>query len=86
MRALFTCNPGSGMFHPLVPFARALADAGHEVAFATHAASAAAVAHSGFRHIPAGFQGNFHEVFPQLRTMTVPDFLVFMHTKVMKSW
>src|SRR5687768_805264 len=82
MRVLFTCNPGSGMFHPLVPFARALADAGHEVAVASHAASASAVAHSGFRHVPAGFQGNVYEVFPQLRSMTVPDFLVFIQREV----
>ena len=34
MRACFTTQPGTGMFRPLVPFARALADAGHEVAFA----------------------------------------------------
>ena len=34
MRALFTTQPGSGMFNPLIPFARALADAGHAVAFA----------------------------------------------------
>lgn len=35
MRALFTCVPGFGHFHPMVPLAQALATAGHEVAFAT---------------------------------------------------
>jgi UDP:flavonoid glycosyltransferase YjiC (YdhE family) len=82
MRVLFTSTPGPGHFHPLVPIARALADAGHEVAVATHAASASAVAHSGFRHIPAGFQGNHHDAYPQLRTLTVPDFLDFMQREV----
>jgi UDP:flavonoid glycosyltransferase YjiC (YdhE family) len=35
MRALFTVQPGTGMFRPLVPFARALVDTGHEVVFAS---------------------------------------------------
>ena len=34
MRVLFTTQPAAGSFNPLVPFARALADAGHEVAVA----------------------------------------------------
>jgi UDP:flavonoid glycosyltransferase YjiC (YdhE family) len=40
VRVLFTCVAATGHFHPLVPVARALADAGHEVAFAPHAAIA----------------------------------------------
>ena len=35
MRVLCSCLPGFGHFHPMVPLARALVDAGHEVAFAT---------------------------------------------------
>lgn len=35
MHVLFSCVPGFGHFHPMVPLARALVDAGHEVAFAT---------------------------------------------------
>jgi UDP:flavonoid glycosyltransferase YjiC (YdhE family) len=34
MRILFTTTAGLGHFHPLVPLARAAANAGHEVAFA----------------------------------------------------
>jgi UDP:flavonoid glycosyltransferase YjiC (YdhE family) len=34
-RALFVCAPATGHFNPLVPIARACADSGHEVAFAT---------------------------------------------------
>lgn len=36
MRVLFTSAPMLGHFHPLVPFAHALADTGHDVAFAAH--------------------------------------------------
>lgn len=35
MHVLFSCVPGFGHFHPLVPLARALDHAGHRVAFAT---------------------------------------------------
>ena len=35
MRVLCSCLPGFGHFHPMVPLARALVEAGHEVAFAT---------------------------------------------------
>ena len=35
MRVLFTCVPGYGHFHPMVPLAHALIRARHEVAFAT---------------------------------------------------
>jgi MGT family glycosyltransferase len=54
MRVLFTCVAATGHFHPLVPFARALVEAGHEVAFATHAALAPLVERAGFQHLPAG--------------------------------
>jgi UDP:flavonoid glycosyltransferase YjiC (YdhE family) len=54
MRVLFTCLPATGHFHPLVPIARAVADTGHEVAFATHASLASLVERAGFTHLPAG--------------------------------
>jgi UDP:flavonoid glycosyltransferase YjiC (YdhE family) len=57
MRVPFTSTPSYSHVHPLVPFARALAEAGHEVAFATGASFAPVVAHTGFRHVPAGFDG-----------------------------
>ena len=38
MRVLFTSTPQYGHFHPLVPFARAMAEAEHEISFATPAA------------------------------------------------
>ena len=54
MRALFTFQPGMGMFRPLVPLARALADAGHEVAFASAASFRPQVEACGFELFPAG--------------------------------
>jgi len=49
MRVLFTFGGGGGHFHPLVPLARALATAGHDVGFASPASFAPHVKASGFR-------------------------------------
>lgn len=54
MRVLFTTQPGSGHFHPLVPLARALAAAGHDVAFASAASLGPTIIASGFHAFPAG--------------------------------
>ena len=54
MRVLFTTHAASGHFHPLVPLARALQQAGHEVAFATAKDFGPTVEHNGFQHLPAG--------------------------------
>jgi UDP:flavonoid glycosyltransferase YjiC (YdhE family) len=54
MRVLFTTNPGSGHWHPLIPFAEALQTAGHEVAFATTPAACPSIAALGFRCFPVG--------------------------------
>ena len=69
MRVLLTSSPLYGHFNPLVPFGRALADAGHEVTVAAPAALAEAVAHAGFRHVRAGLDRDFRDVYPQLRTL-----------------
>jgi MGT family glycosyltransferase len=55
MRVLFTTQPGYGSFQPLGPLARALIDAGHEVAFSASAAFCPLVARAGFRCFAAGF-------------------------------
>ena len=68
MRVLFTSTPNYGHFHPLAPVARTLADAGHEVAFATGAGFVPVVAHAGFRHFPAGYDQDLTAAYPQLRT------------------
>ena len=54
MRVLFTTQPGTGMFNPLVPFARALAEAGHTVAFACADSFRPEVEEAGFAAFPAG--------------------------------
>jgi UDP:flavonoid glycosyltransferase YjiC (YdhE family) len=54
MKVLFTTQPLSGHWHPLVPFARALEDAGHEVAFATAPAFCTTVSANGFHCFPVG--------------------------------
>jgi len=55
VRVLFTCLPLLGHFHPLVPLARALENAGHEVAFATGPTLCPLVVTTGFRAFPMGF-------------------------------
>jgi UDP:flavonoid glycosyltransferase YjiC (YdhE family) len=54
MRVLFTTLAASGHLHPLVPVARALATAGHEVAVACAEEGRATVERQGFRFFPAG--------------------------------
>ena len=54
MRALFTCIQGYGHFHPMVPLARALEDAGHEVAFASAAPFCRRIEMAGFTAFAAG--------------------------------
>lgn len=54
MRVLFTTNPTSGHWHPLIPLAEALRVAGHDVAFATTPAACAAIAELGFHCFIAG--------------------------------
>jgi MGT family glycosyltransferase len=54
MRVLFTTNPSAGAFHPLVPLARALSAAGHQVAFAAARSYCPVITANGFRCFPAG--------------------------------
>jgi UDP:flavonoid glycosyltransferase YjiC (YdhE family) len=54
LRVLCTCLPGLGHFLPMRPLARALADAGHEVSFATAAEFLPEVERRGFPAFPAG--------------------------------
>lgn len=52
VRVLFSTTAGAGHFGPLVPFARACAAAGHQVAVAAPATFAEQVARAGFDHLP----------------------------------
>lgn len=73
MRVLFTNAPPDGHFYPLIPFAQAMRDEGHEVAFASHPQHAAAVERLGLRHFPAGLTRPLADVFPQLRPGAASD-------------
>lgn len=57
MRVLFTTQPGSGMFNPLVPFARALSMARHTVAFACADCFRPEIEAVGLRRSPRGSTG-----------------------------
>lgn len=54
MRVLFTNQPALGHWHPLVPLARALQSAGHDVAFASTPGFCATVEAQGFKCYPVG--------------------------------
>jgi UDP:flavonoid glycosyltransferase YjiC (YdhE family) len=54
VRALFTTNPLMGHVHPLVPVARAMSRAGHEVSWATSPAGVALIEGYGYRALPVG--------------------------------
>ncbi|MDQ3640552.1 MAG: glycosyltransferase, partial [Actinomycetota bacterium] len=52
MRVLVATTAGAGHFGPVVPFARALTRAGHDVVVAAPTSFAAAVERAGFVHRP----------------------------------
>ena len=54
MKVLCTCLPGHGHFNPMLALARALADAGHHVAFSTAGAFCGRIEAAGFEAFPAG--------------------------------
>jgi UDP:flavonoid glycosyltransferase YjiC (YdhE family) len=55
MRIICTCIPAKGHFYPMVPLARAIVDAGHELVFATSDEFQNEVTKAGFDLVPAGF-------------------------------
>ena len=54
MRALLTCRPLAGHYRPMLPLARALAEAGHDVAFASGEPIAGEAEAEGFTVFRAG--------------------------------
>jgi UDP:flavonoid glycosyltransferase YjiC (YdhE family) len=66
MRAPFTCQGLISHFHPLVPFARAMADAGHEVAFASPTPLIPTIERSGFRAFSSGLAKPTAELSPEV--------------------
>jgi UDP:flavonoid glycosyltransferase YjiC (YdhE family) len=85
MKVLFTTHPGSGHWHPLVPLARALETAGHEVAFATPPGSRRGIEAAGFRTFPAGADDNEQEV-QRLSEEAKLDDEVWFHVKYVFAW
>lgn len=64
-----TCQPAIGHFQPMVPVARALVEAGHEVVFATSTSFCRFVHGAGFDAVPVGLDWLESEVdrsFPDL--------------------
>lgn len=57
MRVLFGTLPLYGHFHPLVPVAKVLEEAGHEIAFVCTKSFCTTVEANGFRCFPAGYDG-----------------------------
>jgi UDP:flavonoid glycosyltransferase YjiC (YdhE family) len=57
MKVLFTCNPGLGHVHPMMPLALALAARGHEVRWAVASEACARIEAAGFGTFPAGIAG-----------------------------
>ena len=72
-RFLFTTSPFYGHLHPLIPLARALKEAGHEVAFAASPALEQTVKKVGFIFFAAGLDREqdpeFQQLMAQLREM-----------------
>jgi len=69
MRVLLTTQPAVGHFHPMVPLARALTAAGHEVRVAASASFLPTVEASGLRGVPAGrdwLEQDALKVFPDV--------------------
>jgi UDP:flavonoid glycosyltransferase YjiC (YdhE family) len=54
VRVLFSVHPAAGHLHPLVPVARALSDAGHDVAVASAPSFRPEVESFGLEHVGAG--------------------------------
>lgn len=54
MRVLISSTTGSGHLNPLLPYAEALAEKGHEVAVAVPPAAATRLAKAGIAHLPVG--------------------------------
>ncbi len=71
MRVLFTFAGGLGHFQPLIPLARAVAAAGHTVAFAAGAARREAIETAGFTAFAVGKAGGGH--VPERQPLLVPD-------------
>ncbi|MGA7732486.1 MAG: glycosyltransferase [Chloroflexia bacterium] len=68
-RFLFSTIEGYGHFHPLVPLARALKEAGHDVAFAARPSLGTRVEAAGFTFFPIGADPKQDPEYQQLKAL-----------------
>src|SRR5215203_3445928 len=72
-RFLFSSTGGYGHIHPLIPLARALKDAGHQVAFTSRASLAPMMEAAGYEFFPVGgdiiADPEFQQVKAQMQAM-----------------
>ena len=85
MRVLFSCTATEGHVAPLVPLARAFADQGHDVAFATAPALEERVQSDGFATLPAGLdqvqiRERMQAYRPRLLEIPPPERRTFAYT------
>ncbi|MDT4920940.1 MAG: hypothetical protein QOI15_1842, partial [Pseudonocardiales bacterium] len=75
MRVLFSTTAGAGHFAPIVPFARAVSDAGHDVRVAAAESFASTVQRAGLEHAPFddADPAEIGAVFAQLHRVTVDE-------------
>ncbi|MDT4918377.1 MAG: hypothetical protein QOH89_3077 [Pseudonocardiales bacterium] len=75
MRVLFSTTAGAGHFAPIVPFARAVSDAGHDVRVAAAESFASTVQRAGFEHAPFddADPAEIGAVYAQLHRVTVDE-------------
>jgi UDP:flavonoid glycosyltransferase YjiC (YdhE family) len=85
MRVLFSCTATEGHVAPLVPLARAFADLGHDVAFATAAAFEGRLQADGLATLAAGLdraelEGRMQEYRPRLFALPPAERRPFAYT------
>lgn len=85
MRILFTTAPGMGHLHPMVPFAKALQDAGHEVAFASAESFRPIIEKLGFKAFASGLdwlESQAELTFPELSSMPLEQQQLWFFTEI----
>jgi UDP:flavonoid glycosyltransferase YjiC (YdhE family) len=86
MRALLTCRPLTGHYRPMLPLARALVAAGHEVAFVSGEPIATEAAADGFTSFRAGLAVDARELlrqkFPEVDSLPPEQVRPFMFTEL----
>ncbi len=90
LRVLFTCRSLVGHFLPMVPLARALVAAGHEVACASGAVVGTEADRLGIRHFPAGPDQMSAEeraaAFPEIKGLTPEQIRPFFFGRVFADY